>query len=156
MGGIIGGGTPRQVRALVSYGHYLGRAFQLQDDLLDVTGSASRFGKTIGGDIIARKKTYMLLLAAQRAAGADRRLIRTLLTPQTRRPPGTNTRITASERTLVARVTDIYRRYGVIEEAATLVRRNTLRAVSALDALPPNDDTAVLRWLAQHLLQRAS
>ena len=48
---------------LHQFGKALGIAFQLQDDLLDVFGSTTDFGKTIGGDILANKKTFLLLKA---------------------------------------------------------------------------------------------
>ena len=47
----------------------LGIAFQLHDDLLDVYGDSEKFGKQVGGDILANKKTFLLLTALQRAEG---------------------------------------------------------------------------------------
>ena len=76
LGGILGGGRVKQVRALKAFGHHLGRAFQLQDDLLDVVGEEAQLGKTVGGDIIERKRTYLLLTAVKRARGNDRRTLR--------------------------------------------------------------------------------
>lgn len=55
---------------LYDFGVNLGLAFQLQDDILDVFGDAAKFGKQEGGDIIANKKTYLLLTAKERATGA--------------------------------------------------------------------------------------
>lgn len=50
---------------LYKYGEQVGLAFQLQDDYLDVFGDESVFGKTIGGDIVSNKKTYMLIKALE-------------------------------------------------------------------------------------------
>ncbi len=54
---------------LYEYGINLGIAFQLQDDLLDSFGSQESFGKKIGGDILANKKTFLLIKALENATG---------------------------------------------------------------------------------------
>ena len=51
LGGIVSGAPKRQVWALGAYGHALGMAFQIVDDILDVTAEASELGKPIGGDL---------------------------------------------------------------------------------------------------------
>ncbi|HXX63097.1 MAG TPA: polyprenyl synthetase family protein, partial [Bacteroidota bacterium] len=61
LGGMVGGGTRLELGALGRFGRMLGRAFQLQDDLLDVVADPRSFGKAIGGDIIEGKKTFLLL-----------------------------------------------------------------------------------------------
>ncbi|MDR0394475.1 MAG: polyprenyl synthetase family protein, partial [Tannerella sp.] len=57
-GAIIGGASEKDADHLYCFGIYLGLAFQLQDDLLDVYGDAKTFGKKIGGDILRDKKTF--------------------------------------------------------------------------------------------------
>lgn len=57
---------------LYRFGEKIGLAFQLQDDYLDVYGDPAVFGKTIGGDIVSNKKTYMLINAFNRADNAQR------------------------------------------------------------------------------------
>lgn len=52
---------------LYNFGLNLGLAFQLQDDLLDSFGDQAVFGKKIGGDIKANKKTFLLIKALERA-----------------------------------------------------------------------------------------
>ena len=53
---------------LYEYGINIGLAFQLQDDLLDSFGDQKTFGKRIGGDILANKKTYLLIQALENAS----------------------------------------------------------------------------------------
>jgi len=149
MGGLIGGGTPRQTHALREFGRYLGRAFQLQDDVLDVVADQTRFGKPIGGDIIAGKKTFLLLKAAESATGKDRAMISRMLANHGAVPPTRRGRV-------IAEVTALYQRYGVIAEAKRQVRRNTTLAVAALGALPRNPATGTLRWLSEALVHRIS
>jgi geranylgeranyl diphosphate synthase type II len=52
---------------IYNFGINLGLAFQLQDDLLDAFGDQQTFGKKIGGDIVANKKTFLLIEALERA-----------------------------------------------------------------------------------------
>ena len=62
VGGILGGGTPSQVRALRRYGEGVGLAFQIVDDILDQEGSAAGLGKSVGKDRRDRKATFPALL----------------------------------------------------------------------------------------------
>jgi len=54
---------------LYNFGINLGMAFQLQDDMLDTFGNQQTFGKRIGGDIIANKKTFLLIKAIEKSEG---------------------------------------------------------------------------------------
>lgn len=69
MGAIIGGARAEDAQALYNFGKHIGIAFQLQDDILDVFGDSEKFGKLKGGDIIANKKTYLLLKALEMVEG---------------------------------------------------------------------------------------
>ena len=66
-GALLADAPEHEYNALYEFGGYLGLAFQLQDDLLDVYGDPEVFGKKIGGDILCNKKTYMLIKALNRA-----------------------------------------------------------------------------------------
>ncbi len=67
IGAIVGGATEKEARLIYDFGENLGIAFQLQDDILDVYGDPEKFGKQVGGDIIANKKTFLLLKALELA-----------------------------------------------------------------------------------------
>ena len=149
MGGIIGSGTSRQVDALGRFGHYLGRAFQIQDDLLDVVAEERALGKLIGGDIVEGKKTFLLLKAIEKAKPGDRAALkREIARGQTRlNPRGKSERIRM--------VTALYKRIGVIDEAERQIQAETQRATAALSSLPRNEGTSMLRWVSDMLLKRA-
>ena len=66
-GAIIGGASADIAAKVYQVGIGLGIAFQLQDDLLDTFGNETDFGKNIGGDIVANKKTYLLIEALETA-----------------------------------------------------------------------------------------
>ena len=67
MGAIIAGADEKNAQQLYEFGKYIGIAFQLQDDVLDVFADTEKFGKQKGGDIVSNKKTYLLLKAMEMA-----------------------------------------------------------------------------------------
>ena len=69
LGGLIAGADEETTRHLYEGGMNIGVGFQLKDDLLDVYGDPAKFGKQVGGDIIANKKTFLLIEALQQAKG---------------------------------------------------------------------------------------
>jgi geranylgeranyl diphosphate synthase, type II len=68
IGSLIGGAGDKDADLLYKFGRNLGLAFQIQDDLLDIYGDAKIFGKIPGGDIIANKKTFLLVKAMELAS----------------------------------------------------------------------------------------
>ena len=67
MGAIAGGGGPAGLAAAGAYGEAVGLAFQIADDLLDVTGSTERLGKRVGADAAAGRRTYPAVVGEERA-----------------------------------------------------------------------------------------
>jgi geranylgeranyl diphosphate synthase type II len=67
IGAMLGGAPDEDMNNLYNFGIQLGIAFQLKDDFLDVYGDSAVFGKSIGGDILYNKKTYMLIKAFEYA-----------------------------------------------------------------------------------------
>ena len=67
IGAINGGATKEEANHIYEFGKNMGIAFQLKDDLLDAYGDPGNFGKQVGGDIIANKKTYLYLKALELA-----------------------------------------------------------------------------------------
>ncbi|WP_439543272.1 polyprenyl synthetase family protein [Hyphomicrobium sp.] len=66
-GGILGGASPEQRAALSAYGHHIGVAFQIADDLLDAEGDAETVGKAVSKDAEAGKATLVSLLGIAQA-----------------------------------------------------------------------------------------
>lgn len=67
MGALAAGATPAQLHALDSYAAAIGLAFQVQDDILDVTADTATLGKQQGADIARNKPTYVSLLGLDNA-----------------------------------------------------------------------------------------
>jgi geranylgeranyl diphosphate synthase type II len=78
-GAITGGALGDNANKLYEFGKNMGIAFQLQDDYLDAFGDAAKLGKQNGGDIIANKKTFLLLKALENSSPAQRTAIEQLL-----------------------------------------------------------------------------
>ena len=66
-GGIIGNATPLQLDCLRQFGESIGLAFQVVDDILDVTSSQTKHGRAIASDIMNDKSTYVSLLGIEQA-----------------------------------------------------------------------------------------
>lgn len=79
LGSILGGAGLSNQKDLYEFGKNLGIAFQVQDDYLDAFGDPDKFGKKQGGDIMANKKTFLLLQAMKVASDAQRKELGTLL-----------------------------------------------------------------------------
>ncbi len=71
MGALYGGADSKTADQLYAFGKDIGIAFQLQDDLLDTYGDIKKFGKSIGNDITANKKTFLLINAIQMSGKED-------------------------------------------------------------------------------------
>jgi geranylgeranyl diphosphate synthase type II len=71
VGALIAGVSKKQAQHLYEFGKNMGIAFQLRDDYLDLYADPEKFGKQVGGDVIANKKTFMLIKALELADGND-------------------------------------------------------------------------------------
>ena len=79
MGAIIAGASEENQENIYAFGKNLGLAFQVQDDWLDSFGNPLTFGKQKGGDILANKKTFLLVHALENAGPLEKQNIKNLL-----------------------------------------------------------------------------
>ena len=141
LGVVLGGGNKKQIKSLKLFGRYIGFAFQIRDDLLDITAEENKFGKILGGDLIEGKKTFLLLKALEIAKGNDKKLLLKLI-----KDKGTNTKN-------VIKYKDIYLRLGILELTEKEIKRNTDKALEQLNCLKDREKETLV-WLADHLLNR--
>ena len=141
-GGFAGNGSQEQLQALVTFGEKIGRAFQIQDDFLDIMADDGKSGKVPGGDVINGKKTYLLLRSIELASDADRQILLSIIE---------NNGIGADR---VAEVRDIYIRSGVIDETRALINRETEEALAAVEPLPFPEGREYLKGFASLLMKR--
>ncbi|MBK7433887.1 MAG: polyprenyl synthetase family protein [Chitinophagaceae bacterium] len=80
LGAILGGAGESNQRHLYEFGKNLGIAFQVQDDYLDAFGDPEKFGKQVGGDIIANKKTFLMIHALETATPTQLVSLKELMT----------------------------------------------------------------------------
>ena len=142
IGALIANGSNEQILALENYGLNLGLAFQFMDDLLDVVASSDEFGKSIGGDIVNGKRTFLLLTAMGKVKGKDREIIEKVFVKKNLDP------------SIVHEVKEIYIRYGIVDEAQEMVRFYTNLAINSLEPIPESDSRSMLIWLANKLCER--
>lgn len=74
LGGMSANCTPAQLRALTDFGYHVGLAFQVIDDILDVTQSSETLGKTAGKDVAAAKATYPSIVGLEKSRVIARQL----------------------------------------------------------------------------------
>lgn len=67
LGGMCVNGTVAQLKALSDFGYYVGLAFQVIDDILDVTQTSEQLGKTAGKDVAAQKATYPAIVGLEKS-----------------------------------------------------------------------------------------
>jgi geranylgeranyl diphosphate synthase type II len=85
-GVLIGTRSDGALDRFLRFGFFLGAAFQIQDDLLNLSGDEARYGKELGGDLWEGKRTLMLIELLRRSAPSDRaRLAAFLARPRTLR-----------------------------------------------------------------------
>ncbi len=142
VGALLGGGKPREVRALAEYGRLIGMAFQIQDDMLGVAGEQKKFGKPVGSDIQKGKRTLIVVRALKRASREDRvQLLRTL----------GNERASRAE---IRRAVSIFRKTGAIDYAARKARELVEEAKSKLGVLRDSKAKSFLLELADFTIGR--
>jgi geranylgeranyl diphosphate synthase, type II len=142
IGGMLGGANPAEREALRKYGLLVGRAFQVQDDLLDVIGDERTFGKVIGGDLVEGKKTFLLLEAHRLAKGNDKRAIESILSSG------------GVSRSKVPTYRRIYEESGAIVSAERHVAEDLNAARTQLERLPSSEARTTLAWLTDRLQHR--
>lgn len=141
IGALLAGATRNNADKLYAFGKNLGIAFQLQDDYLDAFGDAARMGKQQGGDILANKKTYPLLLALAHADAAQEEALHQLLA--------------GNEPGKVAAMLALFEATGAKAHTRTAVQAYSGAAFEALeDVAMPSQRKAPLRELAEFLLGR--
>ena len=79
LGAVLGGAGEGNQNHLYEFGKNLGIAFQVQDDYLDAFGDPQKFGKQVGGDILANKKTFLMIHVLETANDGQLKTLKTLM-----------------------------------------------------------------------------
>lgn len=141
LGSILGGAGERNQHHIYDFGKNLGIAFQLQDDYLDAFGDPEKFGKQVGGDILANKKTFLMIRALEVAGAAAQKELQHLMM--------------SNPKDKVARVLDIFRQCNVDSWAKELKEKYFYTSMQHLEEIAVTEKRKVpLKELAVFLIAR--
>jgi geranylgeranyl diphosphate synthase, type II len=143
IGALLGGGSNPQVNALGNYGMNLGIAFQIQDDLLDISADEKKFGKTIGGDLVEGKKTFLFLEALEKSKGENRKKLLKVIERK------------GIRKNQVKSYKLIYEELGVLNDARKKIQYYTDKALRSINLLDEKNRNMFI-WLADSLIHRTS
>ncbi len=142
IGAIVGEGTHEQIQALGEFGFYLGIAFQIQDDLLDITSEESVLGKSFASDLKRHKQTFLLVHALNHADPFQCKRIQEILD----RPILNDSDI--------REIIELFDRVGSIKEARRAVDQYLYKARQSLNCLTTNEATEYLHDLINFIAFR--
>lgn len=147
VGALIGNGSKELIENIRSYAANIGLAFQIQDDLLDITADETEFGKKIGGDLVEGKKTYLLIKALEVVTDEKDKIKILNIVNKTGLSPDDTEEISV--------IKNIYIMYGIIDSAQKEIERYTELAYMNLNNLPDGESKESLRWFAEMLMGRS-
>ena len=144
IGALLANSSAEDAHHIYEFGKNLGIAFQLMDDVLDLYGDPDKVGKRVGGDVIANKKTYLLLKAQELASGKTQRDLDFCLTSNV-----------IDDKTKVERVTTIFNTLNIKKLAMEEMNLFYNTAISHLDSIDaPTAKKQVFEDFAKSLMQR--
>lgn len=143
LGAVLGGAPEADCKLLREAGINLGIGFQLKDDLLDVYADKKKFGKQVGGDIIANKKTFLLIEAMERAKGNDKKMLQRWLTAKK-----------FDKRKKVAAITALYDKLGIRFLAEEKIQEYFKAGFKGIQRLSASDRTHGLERFISALAER--
>jgi octaprenyl-diphosphate synthase len=142
MGAILGGATPEQEENLARYGLDLGMAFQIVDDVLDLTASEKVLGKPVGSDLREGKVTMAVIHALERCTPQERKSIETVVREQ------------AFDGVTHQQILDILNRYGSLEAANQRALQYATLARNAICSFPHSEIKQALLWAPEFVAAR--
>ncbi len=142
LGAMVSGADPKMVRCLYSYGYYVGMAFQLTDDVLDITGDEQVLGKPAGSDLRQGNVTLPAIYALHHSSPLNREKILTHLNSE-------------GKKGSVKEILSIVRQSGGVEYAMELSKRYLEKAVLSLESLPFSRARESLRLIAEFIVSRS-
>jgi len=141
IGGILGDGSKIQLKCLSNYGKYIGRAFQIKDDLLDIIADEKELGKNKFGDIKESKKTYFYSKALESFNNEDLKILKNIY----RKKSKTNVDI--------KRIVTLFEKYKLITTAEKEINRLITLAKNSINIFDDSKKSS-LEYLADKLAIR--
>jgi octaprenyl-diphosphate synthase len=142
MGAILGGATPEQEDQVARYGRDLGMAFQIVDDVLDLTASESVLGKPVASDLREGKVTMAVIHALERCSPEEKLKIATVVDQR------------AFNGVTHADVLDILTRYNSLDAAHDCAAQYAESARKAICTFPDSEIKRALLWAPEFVVAR--
>ena len=144
IGAIVSSAKAEDQEAIYQFGVNIGIAFQIQDDILDLYADPDKFGKKVGGDVIANKKTILYLTAVGRSNKTQLNMLRQLQSEE-------------EETMKLSRTRELFDHLEVKEACKELMDKHFNEAMASLDKIEANPSKkAQLKDLALFLMNRDS
>ena len=144
IGALIGGAKLTDANLIYDFGLNLGTAFQIHDDILDVYPSKEDFGKQIGGDIIEKKKTILLIDLLKRSSREDHKFALKILHSKE-----------LESNLKVDKIKSLYEKYHVLDTAEKTKKKYFDQAISSIEKINiSNAKKLILKEFAQELMLR--
>lgn len=145
LGALLANANSEERQALKEFGTNIGIGFQLKDDLLDVYADKNKFGKQVGGDILANKKTYLLIKAKEKARGKDKQELEQWLAAKK-----------FDKQKKVKAVTSLYNKLGISQLTERKIEEYFSIGFQNLDRLKDSSQKQQLIEFTQNLITRQS
>lgn len=142
LGAILGGATPEQEEQVAKYGRDLGMAFQIVDDVLDLTASENVLGKPVASDLREGKVTMAVIHALQHCTGEERHKIAAVVDDR------------AFNGTTHADILGILERYSSLEAANARAAQYAEAARKAICTFPNSEIKRALLWAPEFVIAR--
>lgn len=141
-GAIIGNGSLEEIKSLKNYGKFLGLAFQMWDDYLDLNSNEKKLGKDIGNDVRNGKKTLIVIHSMINADDADKNILVNMLGNKN-----------ASESD-IKKVVNVFKKTGSLLYVKKKALDFSEKAKKSLDVLRDSHAKTILRELADYSISR--
>lgn len=142
MGGILGGATPEQEDRLAQYGRDLGMAFQIVDDVLDLTASEEVLGKPVASDLREGKVTMAVIHALERCTPEEKRKIEAVLANR------------AFNGVTHEQILETLHRYGSVDAANARAFEYAESARKSICQFPDSEIKRALLWAPEFVVAR--
>ena len=142
LGAVLSGADAHTEECLAEYGHSLGLAFQVVDDVLDLTSAESVLGKPVASDLREGKATLAVVHALEHATTTEQEAILQVLAD------GVFTQVRYED------VLAVLDRYGSIDYAMSVAQQHTEKARRSLDELPESEYKRALLWVPDFVVNR--
>ena len=142
LGSVLAGATEAEEASLAAYGRAVGLAFQIVDDVLDLTATEEVLGKPVASDLREGKATLSVIHSVDHGTAADRLAIQKVLDDR------------GFERVSRAQIQEILLRNGSVEYAMTIAGLYAKQSLQALAPFPDSEFKRALLWLPDFVVSR--